>query len=194
MEQDMNIIMTNPKLFMLLLGCKPKGRHTEQHDVFFGIGNTVKDLVPSIYEFWPDAGKIHIDAWKEVTHVDGYAISVEQIYSSAVFDEKDKLFFINLGGYVKGMFEESHYKVLAVAQSLAGASEKAKKTDFFKTTGYAESRSHIDDKYGIDVDDVYNVEEILPSSVKGGYYIRIIKDDAVVEDQINQGFISLSKL
>ncbi|MGN6440105.1 MAG: DUF1543 domain-containing protein [Agriterribacter sp.] len=33
---------------MLLLGCKPAGRHTEQHDVFFGIGASLKDLIPDI--------------------------------------------------------------------------------------------------------------------------------------------------
>ncbi len=48
---------------MVLLGCKPKARHTEQHDIFFGIGQTVKDLVTDIIESWAEAeGKIHIDA------------------------------------------------------------------------------------------------------------------------------------
>ncbi|MEP6700612.1 MAG: DUF1543 domain-containing protein, partial [Bacteroidota bacterium] len=31
-----------PKLFMLLIGCKPLGRNIEQHDIFFGIGETIK--------------------------------------------------------------------------------------------------------------------------------------------------------
>ena len=38
------------KLFMLLLGCLLKGRNTEQHDIFFGIAETLKDLVPAIIE------------------------------------------------------------------------------------------------------------------------------------------------
>ena len=66
--------MTGMKLFMLLLGCKPKGRHTEQHDIFFGAGKTVKDLVPDITAFWPEPNKVHIDAWREVTEVDGYSV------------------------------------------------------------------------------------------------------------------------
>jgi hypothetical protein len=62
------------KLFMILLGCKPKGRHTEQHDIFFTIGKSIKDIIPHIESFWKDGGTIHIDAWREVTEVDGNAI------------------------------------------------------------------------------------------------------------------------
>ena len=50
------------KLYMVLLGCKPEGRHTEQHDVFFGIAPALKDLIPAFKSFWPEAkGKIHVD-------------------------------------------------------------------------------------------------------------------------------------
>ncbi|MFV8358664.1 DUF1543 domain-containing protein, partial [Flavobacterium sp. XS1P32] len=49
------------KLYMLMLGCTPAGRLTEQHDIFFGIGKSLKDLIPQIKNFWPEAkGKLHI--------------------------------------------------------------------------------------------------------------------------------------
>jgi hypothetical protein len=55
--------MSPLKLFMVLLGCTPAGRNTEQHDVFFSIGSGLKDLIPDIVDCWPEAkGKIHIDA------------------------------------------------------------------------------------------------------------------------------------
>jgi len=57
--------MSELKLFMVLLGCKPEGRHIEQHDIFFGIGYNLKELVPAMKEYWP-GGRIHIDAWREV--------------------------------------------------------------------------------------------------------------------------------
>ena len=47
-----------PKLFMLLIGCTPADRHIEQHDVFFGIGESVKDLVPDLTEFWPGQNRL----------------------------------------------------------------------------------------------------------------------------------------
>ncbi len=69
--------MGSLKLYMLLLGCKPAKRNTEQHDIFFGIGSELKDLLQDIYNFWPEANKkIHIDAWREVTQVDNYNISI----------------------------------------------------------------------------------------------------------------------
>ena len=41
------------KLYMVMLGCTPKGRFTEQHDIFFGIGNSLKELIPNMKAFWP---------------------------------------------------------------------------------------------------------------------------------------------
>ena len=38
------------KLFMTLIGCTPAGRNIEQHDVFFGIGNSLKDIVMVNYK------------------------------------------------------------------------------------------------------------------------------------------------
>jgi hypothetical protein len=65
------------KLYMIMLGCRPEGRYTEQHDIFFGIGKSLKELIPSMKAFWPEAkGKIHIDAWREVTMVDNFKIEV----------------------------------------------------------------------------------------------------------------------
>jgi hypothetical protein len=66
-----------PKLFMLLIGCTPPSRHIEQHDIFFGIGETVKDLVPEVVAFWPEASnKLHFDAWREVNQVNGHTVKV----------------------------------------------------------------------------------------------------------------------
>ena len=39
-------------LFTILLGCKPKGRNVEQHDVFFGVAKKLDDLSDNIKEFW----------------------------------------------------------------------------------------------------------------------------------------------
>ena len=56
----------SPKLFMLLVGCKPPGRSTEQHDIFFDIGTDLKSLVPHIRDYWPEGGeKLHVDAWRQ---------------------------------------------------------------------------------------------------------------------------------
>ena len=113
------------KLFIVLLGCKPKGRITEQHDIFFGIGKNLKDLKGRILEFWPDAGeKIHIDAWREITKVDDYKVEVRLKSDPTINTESLRLFFINLGGYKKEEFEEFHYKMIVVAEDKGIAIKK----------------------------------------------------------------------
>lgn len=181
------------KLYMIMLGCKPEGRCTEQHDIFFGIGKTLKDLIPEINAFWPEAkGKIHIDAWREVTVVDDFAVSV--VPKNTIAENTSKLFFINLGGYKKNEFEEYHYKILNVATSLAEASKKAKSTSFYKHFGFEGAVSHIDDKYGIDVDDVYNVEDILPRSFKEQFKLQFSKRQNEPEDEFHIGYLKIEKL
>lgn len=186
-----NTSETGLKLFMLLLGCKPPGRHTEQHDVFFGIANSLRDLVPDIQAFWPEPEKIHIDAWREVNTVDGYSIKIVAPDTPVAFDKK--LFFINLGGYRENKFAEQHYIVLTVKPDRAAAFKEAKSTLFFEENNYG-GNSHIDDKYGIDVDDIYQIEDILPPELKGKYSVEITPGENLSADFINLGYFKLSNL
>ena len=184
---------------MILLGCKPAGRNTEQHDVFVGVGENLKSLVPAINAFWPEAkGKIHIDAWREVNYVDEYLITVEPRHENSTLVHEWRLFFINLGGYKKDMFEEYHHKILVVASSLGEVHKNARNTEFFKTAYVSNSggASHIDDRYGMDVDDVGEVMEMLPLEMKNNFSISITKsvDSDRVPDEIHIGYLPLSKL
>jgi hypothetical protein len=180
------------KLYMLLLGCKPPGRYTEQHDIFFGIATSLNELVPAILAAWPEAPKIHIDAWREVTAVDGYKISI--IEKNSAEPQKEKLFFLNLGGYKPQEFEEFHYKMLSIAADKGTAITQAKATAFYKHTGFEGATSHIDDKYGVDVDDLYEIEEILPASLKERYSIGIVLDNTLERDEWHLGYTKLSSL
>src|SRR3569833_1374484 len=104
-----NNALSELKLFMVQLGCKPPGRHTEQHDVFFGIAAILRDLVPEIQAFWPEPQKIHIDAWREVNNVDGYDIIIVPADNPESNTSQKKLFFVYLGGYQENKFAEQHY-------------------------------------------------------------------------------------
>ena len=180
-----------PKLFMLLIGASPPGRNIEQHDVFFGIGETIKDLIPDITAFWPGNNKLHFDAWREITSANGYKVEVvfknENRQSST-----HKLFFINLGGYKQNEFEEFHYKMVIAAGDKAEAVNISKKTAFFRHTGFKGATAHIDDKYGVDVDDIYEITDILPATVKEKYSIVVSPDASVAEDEIHLGYFKLS--
>jgi hypothetical protein len=185
--------MLNPKLFMLLLGCKPPGRHTEQHDVFFAIGDTLNELVPGMKAFWPEPEKIHIDAWREVRQVDGYQVTIVP-KETAVENGENKLFFINLGGYQENKFEEQHYFVLTVKPNKAAAFAEAKQTLFYQNNHFEGATSHIDDKYGIDVDDIYQIEDILSDTCKAQYKIQLTPVAGLPDDEIHLGYLKLSQL
>ncbi len=182
---------------MLLLGCTPEGRHIEQHDIFFGIGETLKELIPAIIEAWPEAkGDIHIDAWREVTIADGNAVQVylKQQLPADEHVERNKLFFLNLGGYKQNEFEEFHYKMLVACENKSVAIQRAKATAFYKHTGFKTAPSHIDDKYGVDVDDIFEIEDILPWDVKEKYSLALTPTDNREADQLNLGYFMLEKL
>lgn len=179
-----------------MLGCKPPGRHTEQHDIFFGIANSLNELVPEIKAFWAESDKIHIDAWREVNYVDGYQvnIAIKESTGDQPAEASHKLFFINLGGYQENKFEEQHYIVLTVKPDRAAAFKEAKDTLFFKHNHFDGASSHIDDKYGIDVDDLYEIEDILSPAQKQKYFIKLIPADNLIDDQINLGYFKLTAL
>ncbi len=181
------------KLYMIMLGCKPEGRMTEQHDVFFGIGDSLKSLIPQMNAFWPEAkGKLHIDAWREVSTVGNHKIQV--IPKDSELASLQKLFFINLGGYKPNEFDEFHYKVLATGETLSEATKKSKTTAFFKHYGFKGATSHIDEKYGVDIDDQYNVADILSDDLKSRFQLKISESETILEDEIHLGYFRFEKL
>ena len=179
---------------MIMLGCRPKGRFTEQHDIFFGIANSLKDLIPEMKAFWPEAkGKIHVDVWREVTSVDNYSIEVVAKTNDSVIE--NQLFFINLGGYKENEFEEFHYKMLAIGLEMSQAVKQSKETAFYKHCGFKGATSHIDDKFGVDVDDIYNVREILELDLNEKFELKITKsENELIEDKLHIGYLKLEKI
>ena len=180
---------------MLLLGSKAPNRNVEQHDFFFGIATALNELVPLIKEFWPEAGSsIHIDGWREVNMVDGYQVNV-MLNKASDTPSLKKIFFINLGGYQYNKLEEQHYTMLTVQDDQAQAVKKAKETVFFTAKNIKGTHSHIDDKYGIDVDDIYKIEDVLTPVQKEKYHIEINKSYGdMPEDEIHLGYFKLDKI
>jgi hypothetical protein len=82
-----------------------------------------------------------------------------------------QLFFINLGGYKENEFEEYHYKMLAVANKLVFVTKKS--SNCFTNIAVLRAESHLDEKYGIDIDDSYKVVDILPEEFKALYTLKL---------------------
>lgn len=174
---------------MVVLGGKPDGRHTEQHDVFFGIANTLKELVPQFYSFWPEMnGRMHVDSWRKVQYVGKYRIEVASKRQEV--RGMQRLYFVNLGGYKPNDMEEYHYKQLVVAENIATAIKIAKESVFWKHHDSA----HIDDKYGVDVDDIYEVEDLLHADFRSKYTLVIEALDEEKQDKLEVGYLKLTRL
>ena len=179
---------------MVMVGCRPAGRNTEQHDVFFGIGETIQELVPQLKKFWTGAGRMHVDAWREITIVDAYKIEVVKRQETPVAKDGYSLFFLNLGGYKKGEFDEFHYKLMVVAKAKNEALRIAKKSAFYKHTGFKEAPAHIDDKFGVDIDDLHQVKDILAPDLKALYSLKISPVNSLETDKLYLGYFPFDKL
>jgi len=181
---------------MVLLGSKAPERNIEQHDFFFGIAEDLHDLIPKMRDFWPGTGSsLHIDGWREITRVEDYEVTITP-RADALPQNSKRLFFVNLGGYTSGKLEEQHYTLLTVQNDRKWAMKAATGTNFFKSNTIAAVKSaaaHIDEKYGIDVDEIYRIDDLLRNDDKALYHIALTPDADGVPDAIHLGYMKLDK-
>jgi hypothetical protein len=110
------------KLFAIYIGGEMPGANIEVHDMRFLIAASIEETYAELRnQWWGSAKSLHIDCWAEIDHADGYDISLR----SEPYDGSEKLFFVNLGGYVPGEFTEMHRNVFVVAESQAKAKSRA---------------------------------------------------------------------
>ena len=174
------------KLVMLKIGARPQGRLIEQHDVCFCAVNCLADVIGLVNQHWPEVkNRWHIDAWRTVTQVDDYLVSLEEHgqVKQSVNSEHMQLFFINLGGYQAQQFEEFHHQILTITASMAQARSRAKRSDFYQnynlaSQGRQNSCSHIDDQYAIDIDEIYAVQDLIDPALR----LVITKVEKVEQD------------
>jgi len=184
--------MNKMKLFHLMLGATLPGKHTEQHDALFCVGSSLTDFLQIIENHW-DASEVHLDGWREVTNVNGYEISVVEKGKA----EKNglNLFFINLGGYKTSSFGEYHFQTLVVAPTIADAVKIAKENTFCKEyTVNENSRCHVDNKFGIDVEASAEILDIMLPDDKAKYSLSIKPIKNSEEDTLHIGYFPLDKL
>ena len=214
------------KLFMLKIGARPQGRLIEQHDVMFVIANSLSEIIPVVNQHWPEVkNNWHLDAWREVKRVGDYQIllstdslskdglSKDNALADNIFaddrvdnklDSQDKqLYFVNLGGYLPGQFEEFHYKTLVVAETLGKATAQVKKTAFYQdytfdnvdTAKSGVATSHVDDKQQLDLDDIHCVADLLPNDV--ALTIQPLTEpekNQLPDDALHIGYLSLKQI
>lgn len=211
---------------MLKIGARPPGRLIEQHDVMFVIANSLSETIETVNQHWPAVkNNWHLDAWREVKRVGDYQILLSTDSFSKDGLSKDKaladniladervcnkldshgkqLYFVNLGGYLPGQFEEFHYKTLVVAETLGKATAQVKKTAFYQdytfdnvdTAKSGVATSHVDDKHQLDLDDIHCVADLLPNDV--ALTIQPLTQDEknqLPDDALHIGYLSLKQI
>ena len=221
----------NMKLFMLKIGARPQGRLIEQHDVMFVIANSLSETIESVNQHWPAVkNNWHLDAWREVKRVgdcqillsknslskDGWSkdnaladkMLADNIFAEDRVDNKldnqgKQLYFVNLGGYLPGQFEEFHYKTLVIAETLGKATAQVKKTAFYQdytfdnvdTAKSGVATSHVDDKHQLDLDDIHCVADLLPNDVASTIQpLTEHEKNQLPDDALHIGYLSLKQI
>jgi hypothetical protein len=110
------------KLFAIYIGGELEGANIELHDMRFVVAPSIADTYDELRrQWWGIPRSLHIDCWAEINQVDSYDVELRP----EVFTGREKLYYINLGGYHESEFLEKHKNVFIVATSVTEAKRRA---------------------------------------------------------------------
>jgi hypothetical protein len=151
-------------LFAIYIGGEHPGAHIEVHDVRFVVAPTIKDTHDRLRaDWWGTPGTLHVDCWAAIDHADGYDVALLPEPSG----QREKLWFVNLGGYDQRDFAEQHRNMFVVAISLSDAKARAMAT----VTGWKDAHR----------DEIYEADQVfdLGTLIGGPLHIHLTKTDTV---------------
>lgn len=110
------------KLFAIYIGGEMAGANIELHDMRFIAAPSMRQTHDELRrQWWGIPESLHIDCWAEITHADGFKVELKP----EPFRGREKLYFVNLGGYDPAEFAERHQNVFVVADSVTKAKAQA---------------------------------------------------------------------
>ena len=122
-------------LFLIFIGGRAPKANIELHDVRWEVGSKIEDTFDSLRNNWfGSPNGLHIDSYKKIEWVDGYKINLRRIKKDSTkkinFNNneknKNKLWFVNLGGYERDSMQERHEFGFVVAKNSQDAKKIAK--------------------------------------------------------------------
>jgi hypothetical protein len=166
-------------LYMFYVGGICGNSNVELHDVRFSIGDTLESCFDDLkHQWWGNQEELfHIDCWGVVEQIDGFDVEV----TTDSFDQENRLFFANLGGYDPSEFTELHRNVLVVARDADAAKARA--------------LTLITDWKLPHKDNLYEVEHMLDVSAAAdeyGYRLRLTAAEAEKPFAFSTDYIMLS--
>ena len=120
-------------LFSILMGCKPKGRNVEQHDVFFGVARHIDELTEDLKSFWYKTivGELGEAVKRSIPGADTAALKDDLLKS---LSRRDK---VHIDAWTKVQYADG-YKVSVQLKS-ASPAEHGQKLYFINLGGYKEN-------------------------------------------------------
>jgi hypothetical protein len=174
--------MTSNKnnLFIIYIGGSHTKSYIELHDIRFVIANTIEDTYDSLRQsWWGIPSSLHIDACGILNYVDGYEVHIKDIPQ---LNQRQKLYFVNLGGYDKEQFTELHKNVFVLAENESKAKVKALKQ-------ILNWDSHHKD-YQFELERVIDVHNILQ---RDNLFLHLIKSEKETKFEFTCKYISIGK-
>ena len=126
------------KLFAIyIVGEHPKA-NVDVHEVRFVVAPSIRATYDQLRStWWGTPGTLHVDCWAEIAHADGHDVSLRPERPTT----RDRLWFVNLGGYDGQGFAEQHKNMFVVAGSVSDAKARA----LASVSGWTDA--HRDDLY-----------------------------------------------
>ena len=117
--------MSEPVLFLAVLGGRLATSHIELHDVRFVAGHCLDDTIPELRRQWfGRRDGLHLDSYMAVRAIDGWTVRLGRTAPPPL---PERLWFVNLGAYRPDSLAELHHFGLVVARSPQAAKAAAKR-------------------------------------------------------------------
>ena len=171
-------------LFLVVLGGRATKANVELHDVRWVVGSKIEDTYDFLRKDWFGSIEgLHIDSYKKIKSIDGYKINLKNSETNKIttnksvnqINTKNKLWFVNIGGYNPSSMQEKHEFGLVVASSKLEAKKIAKSKWLIGC-----KKKHKDDivslKMLISCDDCKLIKKI------GNWEIELLLEDNFVEE------------
>ncbi|HMB38908.1 MAG TPA: DUF1543 domain-containing protein [Wenzhouxiangellaceae bacterium] len=164
-------------LFAVCLGGRAEGCNVELHDVVFAAGSSLEDIHDKLLDRWfgsPDG--LHIDAWVELDRVPGFRVSLERTTPEA----GQRLYFINIGGYVAGEFGERHAYGFYAGTGKAEVKARAK-------------RELLTGKQSVHRDDLFEIDDVVAIDPGDGWHIHLKPDTEAGAPEVTNGYFPIPR-
>ncbi len=180
-------------LFLVVLGGRAPKANIELHDVRWVIGSKIEETFNDLRKDWFGSIKgLHIDSYKKISSVDGFKINLKNKNKQNNDFNKDKdlrnkLWFVNIGGYDPSCMQEKHEFGFVVAETSIEAKNKAKSKWLIGC-----QRKHKDDisclKMFSDIDDCEVIKDI------GNWEIKLTVENNFVEETTSPDWFGYKRI